>query len=98
MHNVSPDKHHWLGVKLVGKDNRDIVGARLTLEVNGRKLVRFVKGGGSYLSANDSRVFFGLGEADKVGELSIDWPLGETTRLPAGKLAINQYHQVNEGK
>lgn len=96
--NVSPDTHHWLGAKLVGRNNRDIVGARLTLEVNGRKLVRFVKGGGSYLSANDSRVFFGLGAADKVGELTIDWPSGKQTQVPAGKLAIDQYHRVEEGK
>src|SRR5207249_2103656 len=35
--------NHWLGVELNAKGHADIVGARLTLEVGDRKLVRFVK-------------------------------------------------------
>src|SRR5262249_54290280 len=47
--NASP--HHWLGVELHGKSHRDLVGARLTLEVDGRRLTRFMVNGGSYMSA-----------------------------------------------
>ena len=44
----------------------------LTLEVGGRTLLRMVKGGGSYLSASDRRVLFGLGTDAKVGRLERD--------------------------
>ena len=56
LRNVMDNGHHWLGVALAGKPNADAIGARLTLDVGGEKLVRQVKGGGSYLSASDRRV------------------------------------------
>ena len=52
LRNIAPRNHHWLKLALHGKSHRDIVGTTLTLEVNGRKLTRFVKGGGSYLSGS----------------------------------------------
>src|SRR5207253_668194 len=70
--------HHWLGVELVGHPYRDAVGARLSLEVGGRALVRAVKGGGSYLSAGDRRVVFGLGAERAPGRLTVRWPSGRT--------------------
>jgi hypothetical protein len=48
----------------------------LTLEVGGRKLVHTVLGGGSYLSACDPRVLFGLGREGKPGRLTVRWPSG----------------------
>ena len=42
--NVTATDNHWLGVDLRGKNNRDVVGARLSLEVAGRKQWRFAKG------------------------------------------------------
>src|SRR5262249_10781725 len=76
LRNTAGEANHWLGVRLVGKANRDAVGAVLTLEVGGRKLLRCVKGGGSYLSANDLRVVFGLGRAAAADRLTVRWPSG----------------------
>src|SRR6202021_1245699 len=56
LRNVAAPKNHWLGVDLRGTEHRDLVGTRLLLEVGGRKLIRYVKGGTSYLSAHDQRV------------------------------------------
>jgi hypothetical protein len=63
---ASPD-HHWLGVELADKTHRDLVGAKVTLEVNGRLLTRFLTGGGSYLSSGDRRLLFGVGAAASTG-------------------------------
>src|SRR5262249_45291923 len=52
LRNNVDDGHHWLGVELIGQPGRDAVGANLVLEVAGRRLVRAVKGGGSYLSSS----------------------------------------------
>src|SRR5262249_30234910 len=67
LRNVAETTNHWLGVTLIGKNHRDIVGAKLTLEVGDRKITRFAHGGGSYLSSSDRRHIFGLGKAERVG-------------------------------
>src|SRR5262249_5476096 len=88
---------HWLGVQLVGRPYRDAVGARLELEVNGRKLVRTVKGGGSYLSSGDRRVIFGLGDTgprDPIGRLTVRWPSGKTQTHES--LAVDRYWTLRE--
>ena len=51
LRNAVDNGRHWLGAVLVGKPNADAIGAVLSLEVPGEKLVRQVKGGGSYLPA-----------------------------------------------
>jgi hypothetical protein len=79
-HNDSPN--HRVLFKLVGmKSNKAAIGARVTVKAG--KLVQFdeVRGGASYLSQNDLRLHFGLAENDKMSEVSIRWPAGETEVL-----------------
>jgi hypothetical protein len=53
---------HSLLVRLRGREsNRDAIGARVTASVGGRRLVREVRAGSSYLGQSDLRVHFGLG-------------------------------------
>lgn len=98
LRNIAGDSHakgrHWLRLKLVGKDRRDLVGTTVSLEVNGRTLTRFVKGGGSYLSTSDPRVDFGLGDATAVGKLSVKWSHGGQRTLQG--LAVDQEHTIRE--
>jgi hypothetical protein len=77
--NDSQTDNHWLALKLIGvKCSRDAVGAIISLETPLGKQVRQVKGGGSFASTSDSRVFFGLGTADHASRLEIRWPSGLT--------------------
>jgi hypothetical protein len=90
-------KNSWIGIRLVGvKSNRDAIGAKVTLRVADRKLVRWVTGGASYLSSHDKRVLFGLGNvsASHRVEIEILWPSGRTQTATA--LEINRYHQITE--
>jgi hypothetical protein len=96
LRNVAANDHHWLGIDLVGKPNRDAIGAWLSLEVGGRKLVRQVKGGGSYLSSGDRRVLFGLGDVTEVATLTVRWPSGKTQSWD--HLAVDRYWQLTEGE
>jgi len=69
---------HWLDVKLT----RFSPGAVVTLVLpNGRRLERQVQAGSSYLSSEDPRVHFGLGEATSVKELIVRYPWGGQTQL-----------------
>jgi len=90
-------KNSWIGLQLQGvKSNRDAIGAKVTLNIAGRKLVRWITGGSSYLSSHDKRVLFGLGNftADHRVDIEIIWPNG-TTQI-ASSLEINRYHRVVE--
>jgi hypothetical protein len=71
--------------------NRDGIGAMVTIESSGRRQVAEVRSGGSYISHNDMRVHFGIGEAAAVDRLVIRWPNGlvETaTGLSAGRFYV----------
>ena len=88
----------WLGVQLVGRDRRDVVGATVTLATPGRPLTRFACGGRSYLSHCDGRLLFGLGDAPAVGRLTVRWPSGEPRLEQFDGLAVDRYHRVEQGK
>jgi hypothetical protein len=96
LQNILDNEHHWLGVRLSGKKYRDAVGARLTLEVGGQQLVRTLIGGGSYLSACDSRILFGLGPNQNPGKLTIRWPSGQQQVFDG--LRADRYWQIREDK
>ncbi len=85
--NETRRRGNWLMVELRGRGlNRDAVGARLTARVGPLTLVRTVDGGGSYISASDRRVHFGLGDATHVDRLEVRWPSGQVevrSDLPA---------------
>jgi Na+-translocating ferredoxin:NAD+ oxidoreductase RnfD subunit len=69
---------HWLEVKLSGF----APGAKVTAVLpGGRRLVREVHAGSSYLSSEDPRVHFGLGNVTRVRELITRYPGGRVTRL-----------------
>jgi hypothetical protein len=95
LRNVVQTSYHWLGITLVGRGHRDVVGAKITLEVAGRRLTRFAQGGGSYLSACDSRILFGLGAAQQVGRLTVAWPGGKVEHWDG--MAIDRYQRIVEG-
>jgi hypothetical protein len=82
---VSPDKNHWLELKLVGgpKSPRDAVGATVYVTANGMKQRGDVLSGGSYLSSNDMRPHFGLGQATAVDAIEIHWPSGKVEKFTA---------------
>jgi hypothetical protein len=67
---------HWLEVGGLGP------GAVVTATLpDGRRLVRELHAGSSYLSSEDPRASFGLGDATRVSELVVRRPDGTTTRL-----------------
>jgi enediyne biosynthesis protein E4 len=74
-------------VRVAGvKSNRSGIGTRLILTTDGRRQVREVQSGSSYLGQNDLRAHFGVGAASRSERLEIRWPSGASevvTDLPA---------------
>ena len=69
---------NWIELKVVGTvSNHDALGARVHIRMpSGREQWGYVTTAGSYASANDSRVHFGLGDEDVVEWLEVRWPSG----------------------
>jgi hypothetical protein len=88
LRNVSPDKHHWIEIKLVGgpKSPRDAVGATLYLTANKMRQRGDVISGGSYASTSDPRLHFGLGDATVIDDIEVHWPSGTTEHFPAPQI------------
>ena len=79
LRNVNADHNHWLELKLVGgsKSPRDAVGSTVYVTANGIKQRGDVISGGSYMSSNDLRPHFGLGQTTKLDDIEIHWPDGK---------------------
>ena len=87
--------HHWIKIKLIGtKSNRSAIGARVTAHYGGKKQSQEVLSQSSFYSANDLRLHFGLGAADKV-DLDIRWPNGANERVAGA--AVNHLVTIREG-
>ncbi|MEQ1472289.1 MAG: CRTAC1 family protein [Candidatus Acidiferrum sp.] len=93
---AAPNKNHWLAVRLIGtKSNRDGLGARLKLTAGDFTSHDQAKGGMSYCSSQDPRIYFGLARHTKVDSLEITWPSGTVDTLR--NLGPDQIITVEEG-
>ena len=97
LRNNVGQQNSWIGFELLGtSSNRDAIGAKITVTSSSRRLVRWVTGGSSYLSAHDKRVTVGLGpkSAGKPVNVEIQWPKGKVQRL--SNLGVGRYHRILE--
>ena len=76
LHNTSASGH-WLGVDVEPFSPGAVV---TVVGVDGRRQVRDVQAGSSYLSSEDPRVHFGLGRYTAVRELIVRYPDGTVKR------------------
>jgi hypothetical protein len=70
----------------------------VVVDLGDRKLTRFVKGGGSYLSSGDRRHLFGLGKADRVAKVTVFWPNAKEQHWDGAQVKTEQYVRLVEGK
>jgi enediyne biosynthesis protein E4 len=96
LRNDTTAGNSWITLKLVAKSgNRDAIGARVSLEQEGRIQVSEIRSGGSYLSHNDRRVHFGLGGRTNVPPVKVRWPDGAVEWFD--HLAPNAIHVIRQG-
>lgn len=76
--NKTQSGNHRVLFKLVGtKSNRAAIGARVTVTTAETSQFKEVRGGSSYLSQNDLRLHFGLGQQATMTSVEIFWPSGK---------------------
>jgi hypothetical protein len=97
LRNQNHSGNHWLSVKLLGtQSNRSAIGARVTVTAGGRRQIREVMSGSSYISQSDLRQHFGLGAVAKVDQIEVRWPRGAVEHV--GNVEADQFVTLQEGQ
>ena len=95
LRNDSDSTARWLRVKLIGTHcNRDAIGARVTIVAENSTQIREVKSGSGYISQNDLRLHFGLGNTTQVDVLTVRWLCGKVQTLQ--NIEANQILVISE--
>ena len=95
LRNDAPPANRWIKIRLEGtRSNRGAIGARVLAHYNGKVQAQTLTCQCSYISVNDPRLHFGLGDA-KTADFDIFWPSGlkETYK----SLAAGQLYTIREG-
>ncbi len=88
---------HFVTFQLEGtRSNRDGVGAVVAIMAGGRTRVAARFGGGSFQSAGDPRLHFGLGSCDRVESVEVRWPSGRVDHYR--DIRVDRGHRLREGK
>ena len=92
LENRQATRRHWVAVSVVSPaGNRFGIGAKVTVSGAGRPQVREIRSGGSFLSQNDLRAYFGLGDYAGPVDVEIRLPGGRRwawKQLPADRLHV----------
>jgi hypothetical protein len=92
LENRQQTRHHWLAVRAAAPaGNRFAIGAKVTVTGGGTTQMREIRSGGSFLSQNDLRAYFGLGDYAGPVDVEIRMPGGrrwEWKQLPSDRLHL----------
>jgi hypothetical protein len=94
--NVTGQRRHWVGVRAVGANGSDSLGARVAITASsGPTRWRRTRSDGSYASANDPRVLVGLGTLSDPVRVRVVWPDGRVEQWR--DVPIDRYTTLREG-
>ena len=88
--------NHWISFQLEDAGGNHLaLNARVRVEAGDLTQLGEVISGGSYLSQNDLRIHFGLGNHQLVDRATILWPDGKVETLT--HLAADRFYSIREG-
>ena len=90
-----PSQNNYLFLQAITQ-NRDALGAHVTLRTEPRALTAHVLPGTSYLSSSEPSIHFGLGTIDAVEAIEVHWPDGNREKFPGS--AANRRVKVSQGE
>ncbi|MGK0186211.1 MAG: tetratricopeptide (TPR) repeat protein [Verrucomicrobiales bacterium] len=97
--NNSDPANHWIQFKLKATaGNRDAIGARIELQLEGAKapLARTVRSGGGYLSQASKWLHFAFGKTTPdIATIQVYWPDGKKESFPS--LASKERYVLTQG-
>jgi hypothetical protein len=92
--NDGGNTNNFLNIKLNGLNpNKEGVGSRVTITANNQNQMRELRVGSNFVSQNPVQAHFGLGNAELVNQVQVDWADGETTVLQ--NVSSNQFLEID---
>lgn len=95
LRNVTSGSGNWIRLHVVDAHGKDAIGAVVRATMGPRTLSRPVITGYSYLAANAPSIHLGLGDVDRVEEITVRWVDG--TEEQFGPLEANRPHRLERG-
>ncbi|CAI8164378.1 MAG: Uncharacterised protein [Polaribacter sp. SA4-10] len=90
------DSKNWVQISLQGTIvNRDAMGSKIELTVNGEKLIQEIHGQGSHASQSSLIAHFGLADNAIIDELKVIWSSTDTQVFT--DLEVNKRYQLTQG-
>ena len=100
LRNATKGSHHFLAFRLLGmSSNRDAIGARLELFLDGdskKRLIKTLRAGDGFLAQSSKWVHFGLGDTTRIDRLVVHWP-GKGAETFKGLEVDSRYKLVQGG-
>ena len=91
--NTLPEHGHWIGFRFREEPGKTSpVGVRVTVHNNGRSATRQIVTGDSHRSQHANTLHFGLGDADHVDRVEIQWP--DRPAVTLTRPEMDRYHQI----
>jgi hypothetical protein len=92
--NKLTDQGHWIAFRFREQGNgKSPVGARVTIHYSGRSAVRQIVTGDSHRSQHSTTIQFGLGEAEQVESVEIQWVNRGSVVLRSP--AVDRYYDIS---
>lgn len=92
LYHTPANGNHWLRIMPLTRYGAPARGALVSLRAGGRMQRRVLDTGSGYLCQMEPVAHFGLGSVDKIDEVEIRWPNGETMMIY--DLTIDQFHRI----
>ena len=93
--NESRSEGNWVKIILEGTtSNKSAYGSSIIVSANGRKFIKELTAGTSYLSSHSNVVHFGLGDLMTIDELTIHWPGKKIETF--SDLSVNKTYKIIE--
>jgi hypothetical protein len=93
--NTVRGDNHWVQFELEGTEsNRSAIGAEVRLSWGGKQQAQVVSGGDGYASQRQRRLHFGLGKAEAIDKVVIQWPSGRTQTVEHPE--VDTVHRIKE--
>ncbi len=87
---------HWIAVTLNGTvSNRNGLGAIVRVRAGDRVYTKYQDGKSGYLSQSVLPLYFGLGDAETIDRIEVDWPSGRK-QVETAQLGINRTRVIVE--
>ncbi|MEA3478365.1 MAG: CRTAC1 family protein [Bacteroidota bacterium] len=97
LRNNKGNQNNWIALQLIGEtSNRDGIGARVTINSGGIKQFTQKKSSSGYISQNDPRLHFGLGNSEMVESIEVIWPSGKVQVLE--NIKARQFLTIKESE